>query len=254
MDLGLRGRVALVTGASQGIGGAVALELAREGARVAFCGRRVETLAAAEAALRERVPEADVLALPADVTRPEQVEALVAAVAERLGQVEVLVNAVGHGVAARFPALSEDAWSEALNANLLSATRVTQRVLPAMQVAGWGRIVNVSAVSGRQPTLGQVASNAAKAALISFTKSLSAEVAEQGITVNTVLPGRILSERVLREHSAEAREQRAAAIPMKRYGAADEVAAAVVFLTSTRASYITGAALAVDGGLVTAMF
>lgn len=254
MDLGLRGRVALVTGASQGIGRAVALELAREGARVAFCGRRAEVLAEAEAALRALDPQADVLAVTADVSFPDQVERLVAAVAERLGPVEVLVNAVGHGYAARFEVLSEDAWSEALNANLLSATRVSQRVLPAMREAGWGRIVNVSAVSGRQPTLGQLASNAAKAALISFTKSLSAEVAEQGITVNTVLPGRILSERVLREHSAKAREQRARAIPMKRYGTADEVAAAVVFLASTRATYITGAALSVDGGLVAAMF
>ena len=174
--------------------------------------------------------------------------ALANGVAERYGPVEVLVNAVGHGHRAPVAELSQEAWREVLDVNLLATARITRRLLPAMLEAGWGRVINVAAVSGRQPT------PVAKAALINFTKSLADEVAQQGVTVNAVLPGRIASHRVLREFTPEQREQRARAIPMRRYGTTEEFAAAVAFLASTRASYITGAALAVDGGLVAAMF
>jgi 3-oxoacyl-[acyl-carrier protein] reductase len=254
MDLGLRGRVALVTGASEGIGRAIARELLREGARVAICGRRADVLDAAADGLRHELPAAEVLAIAADVTLAEDVERLANGVAERYGPVEVLVNAVGHGHRAPFAELSEEAWREVLDVNLLATARITRRLLPAMLEAGWGRVINVAAVSGRQPTPGQMASNVAKAALINFTKSLADEVAQQGVTVNAVLPGRIASDRVLREFTPEQREQRARVIPMRRYGTTEEFAAAVAFLASTRASYITGAALAVDGGLVAAMF
>ena len=254
MDLGLRGRAAVVTGGSEGIGRAVALELLREGARVAVCGRRPDVLAAAAAGLREQAPGAEVLAISGDMTVAEDVERLVGAVGERFGPVQVLVNGVGHGHRAPFERLSEADWRDVLDVNLLTTVRVTRRLLPGMLEAGWGRVINVAAVSGRQPTAGQMASNVAKAALINFTKSLADEVAVRGVTVNAVLPGRILSDRVAREFSPEEQERRAQVIPMRRYGTTEELAAAVAFLASARASYITGAALAVDGGLVSGMF
>jgi 3-oxoacyl-[acyl-carrier protein] reductase len=254
MDLGLRGRVALVTGGSEGIGRAVAIELAREGARTAICGRRQEALESAAAALRGAVPGCEVVEVAADLTRSEEVERLAESVSATLGPVEVLVNAVGRGHRALLESVSDDDWRENLDLNLLSAVRITRRLLPAMIEAGWGRIIHVAAVSGRQPSLGQLVSNVSKGALINFAKSLSNETAGSGVTVNVILPGRILSERIRREFSPEQIAQREEAIPMRRYGTPEEFAAAAVFLASTRASYITGAALAVDGGLVSSMF
>ena len=256
MDLGLAGRVAAVTGASEGIGLAIARELVREGAIVAICGRRAEVLEEAMHGLRAEAPAGDgaVLAVPADMTVDGDVERLVRTVERQLGSVQVLVNTVGHGHRAAFADLSERDWEEVLQVNLLATIRITRRLLPAMIAAGWGRVINVAAVSGRQPTLGQIGSNVAKAALINLTKSLADEVAQSGVTVNAVLPGRITSERVMREFSPEQREARAQVIPMRRYGTTEEFAAAVAFLVSTRASYITGASLAVDGGLVGSMF
>lgn len=254
MDFGLKGRVALVTGGSEGIGRAVARELAREGARTAICGRRVEAVESAAAALRDEVSGSEILAVAADLTRADDVERLAEAVRSAFGPVEVLVNAVGRGHRAPLESVSDAAWQENLDLNLLSAVRITRRLLPAMIEAGWGRIIHVAAVSGRQPSLGQLVSNVSKAALINFAKSLSNEIAASGVTVNVVLPGRILSERIRREFSVEQIQRREEAIPMRRYGTPEEFAAAAVFLASTRASYITGTALAVDGGLVSAMF
>lgn len=254
VELGLRGRVALVAGGSQGIGRAAALELAREGARVAICGRREDAVQQAASSIGAALPGTEVLAVSADVTHADDLERLASTVLDRFGPVEVLVNAVGHGYRKPFSDLTDADWQASYDVNLLSAVRLTRRVLPGMLDAGWGRVVNVAAVSGRQPTPGQIASNASKAALLNVTKSLSNDAAERGVTVNAVLPGRITSERVLREFTAEQREHRARAIPMRRYGTPEEFAAAIVFLASARASYITGVALAVDGGLVSAMF
>jgi len=254
MELGLAGRVSLVTGGSEGIGLATASELARQGARVAVCARRPLVLQAAVAAMQGAAPGATIIGVPADMNRPEEVEQLIDAVTAELGAIQILVNTVGGRVPGHFGELTDANFREALEGCLLTAVWPIRRVLPSMVASGWGRIINVAAVSGRQPTEAQLATNAGKAALINFTKSLSTEVATSGVTVNSVLPGRILTPGVSRRFDAPEQQRRIQAIPMQRYGTAEEVAAAIVFLASVPASYITGVALAVDGGLVSQMY
>jgi 3-oxoacyl-[acyl-carrier protein] reductase len=255
MDLGLRGRVALVTGAAgHGIGYACAEVLAREGARVAICSRRPDAIAAAGDWVRAAVPGAEVLAVPADVTRQADVERLLEQTRQSFGTVEILVNSAGRGMRGGMFDVGDEVWQESLEVNLMQIVRLSRLVLPPMLAAGWGRIINIGASSGRQPSEGQIASNVAKAGLMNFTKSLSTEIAARGVTVNTVLPGRIASERVLKAFTPEEQANRAQLIPMRRYGTPEEMAGAVAFLASEQAGYITGVALAVDGGLINSMF
>src|SRR4051794_23447876 len=187
MELGLSGRVALVMGAAErGIGYACAEALAREGARVAICSRRPEAIEAAASELRAAVPNAGVLAVSGDATRPDDVDRLLQTVVERFGHVEVLVNSVGLGFRGSLFDLADEAWQQSLEANLLQAVRLARGLLPPMLANGWGRVIHIAAVSGRQPTEHQMVANTTKAALMSFTKSLSTEVAASGVTVNCV--------------------------------------------------------------------
>jgi 3-oxoacyl-[acyl-carrier protein] reductase len=253
VDLGISGRIALVAGGAGGIGRAIALELAREGARVAICGRRQEQLDEAVAEI-EALPGRSVLSLLVDLRRPEEVQRLAAELQQRLGAPEIVVNAAGHGARGMLDSVGPAELQETLETNLLPCLLLARTFAPDMELAGWGRIVFVAAVSGRQPTLGQLGSNVAKAGVINLAKELSTELAESGVTVNSVLPGRIATPRVLRMFSPEERQARSAQIPLQRYGTPQEFASAVAFLTSDRAAYITGVALPVDGGLVTSMF
>ncbi len=254
MDLGLKGRVALVAGGSGGIGRAIARELAREGARVAICARREEQLAEAKAELEADVPGSEIVTLRAELHQPREVERLKAELRARLGEPAIVVNAAGHGSPGTLETVGPAELQDMLDTNLLPCLLLAKAFSPAMTEAHWGRIIFVAAVSGRQPTLGQLGSNVAKAGVINLAKELSTELAEAGVTVNCVLPGRIATPRVLRFFSEEEQRRRSGAIPMRRYGTPEEFAAAAVFLASERAGYITGAALAVDGGLVASMF
>jgi 3-oxoacyl-[acyl-carrier protein] reductase len=257
MELGLKGKAVLVTGASRGIGRAIALAFAEEGCRVALTSRGPEPLAAVAREVEARGAEPH--ACPADVTDPRQVDALMESLS-RWGGVDILVNNAGRGYAKPFEAVSDEDWEAVLRLDLLSAIRLSRAVLPGMQARGGGQIVNIAALSGRVPRLGQIASNAAKAALINFTESLAAEVACHRIRVNAVCPAAILTERWQQRVERHARErgigpQEAAdvlareRIPLGRFGLPEEVAAAVVFLASERAGFITGASLSVDGGM-----
>jgi len=254
MDLGLNGRVALVAGGSGGIGKAIAIELAREGVRLAICARNEAGMQAAKNDIETVVPRAEVLTVNVDLSRPDDVQRLGSEVQGGLGTVSVLVNAAGHGAGGRLETVGPAEMHDTLNTNLYPCLLLAKAFAPGMAAQRWGRIIFVAAVSGRQPTLGQLGSNVAKAAVINLAKELSAELAESGVTVNSVLPGRVATPRVLRVFSEEERQRRASIIPMKRYGTPEEFAAAVAFLASERAGYITGVALAIDGGLVSSMF
>jgi len=258
MDLGLKGKVVLVTGASRGIGRAIALAFAGEGCRLALASRTPETLAAV--AEEAKALGAEARHWVTDVTDPNQVEVLVGNVSRVLGGIEILVNNAGGSLPKAFEAVSDEEWERIVNLNLFSAIRLSRAILPHMKARGSGQIINIAALSGRVPRLGQIASNAAKAALINFTESLAAEVARHGIRVNAVCPAAILTERweqrVARygkEHGLsfeEAMTEMARkVIPLGRFGSPEEVASAVVFLASEQAGFITGVSIFVDGGM-----
>ncbi len=259
MDLGLNDRVVLVSGASAGIGLATAQAFVQEGARVAICSRSEKNL---EAAVRRLDPggAGSVLAVAADLSQPDGAQALYARVQSQWGGVDVLVNNVGGPPPGNFAALDDAAWQRAVDLTLMSAIRLTREVLPGMRQRRWGRIVNVSSYSVKQPIDGLLLSNSIRLAVLGWAKSLSNEVAQDNVLVNTVCPGwtrtqrvrDIVDERARRSasdsHSVE--QSIALGIPMRRLADANEIADVIVFLGSARASYVTGAALQVDGGTV----
>jgi 3-oxoacyl-[acyl-carrier protein] reductase len=257
MELGLKGKVALVTGASRGIGRATALAFGQEGCRVALASRSKDALAQVAKAIEALGAEARFWVT--DVTDSAQVDELVEGAYREWGRIDILVNNVGGGMAKAFESVSDEEWERVVNLNLFSSVRMSRAVLPKMKGQGGGQIINIAALSGRIPRLGQIASNAAKAAVISLTESLAAEVAQHKIRVNAVCPAAVLNERweekVARygaEHKVSVEEAKAAmskSIPLGRFGRPEEVADAIVFLASERSGFTTGASVCVDGGL-----
>jgi 3-oxoacyl-[acyl-carrier protein] reductase len=259
MDLGLRGKVALVAASSRGLGRAVAAELAAEGCDLVMCARGADALAeAAEAVQRESGVR--VAAIPADLTEPAEVERVVREGRERLGPVQILVTNTGGPPAGPFESHSRETWDQAVRQNLVSVLELVRAVLPGMRERRWGRIVNVTSIAVKQPVDGLILSNAVRAAVTGFARTLANEVAELGITVNNVMPGYTRTDRVdqLARRNAELKgttpDEAAAAwtreIPMNRLGDPREFAAMVAFLCSERASYTTGASIPVDGGWI----
>jgi 3-oxoacyl-[acyl-carrier protein] reductase len=254
MDLGINGKVAVVAAASQGLGKACAQALAKEGARVAILSRRQDELDKVAGEIGAVLPLACNLAVGADI------EAAIDKVKEILGPVSILVNNCGGPPAGTFDTITETQWAESFEQVFLSALRLTRAVLPMMRAAKWGRIVNIVSASVEQPLPGLIVSNAFRPALAGWAKTLSAEVAADNILVTCAAPGRILTSRteVLDRAAAEKtgrpieqiRTERVAAVPLKRYGTPEEFGAAVAFLASGRASYLTGSVLRVDGGAV----
>ncbi|TVR85888.1 MAG: SDR family oxidoreductase [Trueperaceae bacterium] len=253
MNLQIAGKTALVTGGSKGIGYAIAAGLVAEGARVVVSARDQGMLEAAVQRLGE--DGGDVLAIAADVSSAKGVRGLVDAAVERVGHVDVLIANAG-GPPSGLPSnLDDGAWARATELTLMSAVRLARAVLPGMRERGWGRIVNVTSLSVKQPINDLTLSNALRAAVTAFARTLANEVASEGVTVNAVAPGYTATER-LEELFADdyARARLLASIPAKRFAAPEEVAAAAVFLCSQQAAYVTGQTLVVDGGMVASTY
>ncbi len=262
MDLGLRGKVALVPAASQGLGRAVALAFAREGARLAICSRRLDAI---EATAEEvRWLGAEVLALAADLMRAEDIANLVQRTVERFSGVDILVTNAGGPPAGRFDDFDDAAWQAGYELTLLSAIRLIRAALPSMRQRGGGVIITMTSSSIKQPIPNLILSNVFRAGVAALAKTLADELAPDNIRVNNVVPGRIATERIAQLDQANAarlgvdvetvRQSMLAQIPLRRYGEPEEFADAVVFLASERASYITGATLQVDGGMIRSLW
>ena len=263
MDLDLKGKVAAITGGSEGIGLATAHRMAEEGANVAICGRRDGPLREAAEAIGSRTG-ADVLAVVADMAKAGDPERFVAETVERFGGLHILVNNAGREAIGAFPDVSDPDWQADLDLKLFGAIRTIRAALPHLRAADGGRIINVAHVGAKQPRARSVPTSVSRAAGIALGKALSKELAEHRILVNTVCVGLIWSgqwERRRRalspapspqEYERQVMADRAAIlgpIPLGRMGRAEEVADLIAFLASGRASYITGTAINVDGGL-----
>lgn len=262
MDLGLKGRVALVAAASKGLGRAVAFELAAEGAKVAICAREPKGLEATAAEIRSATG-AEVVGVAADVSKVADVERLVEATLARFGQVDILVNNSGGPKPGTFDTLDAAAWQSAAEITLFSAVELTRRLLPGMKQRRWGRILNITSITVKQPIGNLMLSNSLRAAVTGWARSLANEVAADGVTVNNLLPGYTRTDRVEElAHLAVEREGITAEqyydrlrrdIPMARIAEPREFAALAAFLASERASYITGTSIPVDGGWIRAL-
>ena len=241
MELGIKGRTALVTGASMGIGRGIATALVREGVRLAVVARRRRLLEELQDELKTKL-----VIIEFDFLKPAAPEAIAKAALEGLGSIDILVNNAGGS--RRFTLDStEEQWEEAITLNFTRQRQLTHRLLPQMMARRWGRIVNIT---GKSEPEGLNGAFAAKAAMHSWAKGLSREVGKHGITVNCIPPGRIMSEQILRNYPPEYRKKQSdEEIPVGEYGQPADIANLVCFLVSPLARYITGAVIPVDGGL-----
>lgn len=262
MDLELTGRTALVTAASKGLGRATATQLAAEGARVMISSRGADQLAATAAEIREATG-AQVLHCAADVSKAADLQRLLQEAERQLGGVDVLVNNAGGPRPGGFDSVDDEGWQQAFELTLLSSVRLIRGVLPHMRAQGFGRIVTIASSSIKSPIENLLLSNTYRVALVGLAKSLSVELAPDGILINTLGPGRIATDRVAGLDAgrartagisvAEVRAQAEAGIPVGRYGTAAEFATVATFLLSGANTYVTGQAFLVDGGMVRAL-
>ena len=250
MNLGIQNKVALILASSKGLGKAVAIELAKEGARVIICGTDPEALKATEAEIQIISPN-NVVSFVCDITDESQRKNLVEQSVKAFGNIEILVTNTGGPASGAFEEFNLEDWKNIYNLLFLSAVDIIQQVLPGMKEKGFGRILAITSVAVKQPADNLISSNAVRTSLSGLVKSLSNEVAIYGITVNNILPGYTETNRLkdLVEKNPKVSEVKNT-IPMKRFGTPEEFAAAAVFLVSERASYITGQSLAVDGGWI----
>lgn len=254
MELGISGKVAMVAAASKGIGYAVAKELAAEGCRVAICGRDPRSLEDAANSLP------GVHATPCDVAKPEDLERWHGTVEKDLGPIEILVTNTGGPPAGSWTEMTDVQWQAGFDSTLLNVVRQVRLAAPGMRERGWGRIVHVTSLVAKQPAALLPISSTLRSGLMSLTRLQSDELTPSGVTVNAVLPGHTMTDRQV--HLAQVRGERegiplqqalaeqAASVPARRLAEASEIAAAVAFLCSARAAYISGVNLLVDGGIV----
>jgi 3-oxoacyl-[acyl-carrier protein] reductase len=259
MDLELTGKVAIVGGASKGLGRACAQVLAQEGATIALCSRTQKDLDKAAQEIRD-MTGCDALAFAGDLDRHETIRDFIAATVQRFGRVDILVNNSGGPPLARAHNATEEQWATALQRSLLFFARMSREALPHLKRSGAGRIINILAATVYNPIPNLALSGVTRLGVVAFAKSLADEVGRDGILINNVCPGSIMTERMLSNVASRAKElgisvddavaQRAAETAVGRVGKPEELAYLVAFLASSRSSYITGTTMLVDGGLV----
>lgn len=253
MDLQIAGKVALVTGGSKGIGFAVAKGLLEEGAKVVLSARNEATLDKALSELRVISP--DVAAISADVSSESSIKALFTQTKTLYGDPEILLVNGGGPPAGTAENIPEDAWAKGYDLTLMSAVRLARAALPAMKAAHWGRIINITSISVKAPVANLTLSNALRAAVTGFAKTLSTELAGHNITVNNVGPGYTATARLQELFPNEGDDaELLKSIPAKRFGTPEEVASAAIYLASKQAAYITGQTIMVDGGVINATY
>jgi 3-oxoacyl-[acyl-carrier protein] reductase len=253
VELGLKGKVAIVTGGTQGIGKATALRLAQEGANVAICARSKEDVERVGAEIAKTGAQA--LAIQADMSKVEDIERFMKAVVDKFGRIDILVNNAGTSMRGAFLEVSDDMWSADIELKVFGAIRCTRLAVPHMKKQGGGRIVNITISGAKQPGAQSMPTSVSRAAGLAITKALSKEFAPDNILVNTVCIGKIKSgqhERRFKKEGISADEyysKMSKDIPMKRVGEAEEVANVITFLVSDAASYVTGTSVNLDGGI-----
>jgi 3-oxoacyl-[acyl-carrier protein] reductase len=258
MDLGIEGKAAIVTGGSRGIGRETARQFLEEGVRVMICGRNAATLQKTRAELAQATG-GEIHATVADMTKERDIERLVAAAKEKFGSVDILVNNAGQMYSGRFPVMTDEGLKEQLETKLFGFLRAIRLVYPMMKEKRWGRIVNLIGGAGKEPDPYMFGSGITNSALLNITKSLSTEFGEDNVLVNAVCPGWVdtnlwrrnaqgLAAELGAKTEDEARRLAARKNSLNRFGRPEELANAIVFLCSERASYITGVSLNLDGG------
>ena len=252
LELGLKGKVAIVTGGSEGLGRAAVERFARSGARVTACARRKDVLEGAVDAIR-KATGAEILAVSADVSRAADCAAVVAATVDRFGGVDILLNNAGTSAGASFEKVDDDAWQTDFDLKVMAAVRMCRLVIPSMKPRGGGRIINVTNLGGKAPRAQGLPTSLSRAAGINLTKSLANEYAADRILVNTICIGLVKTAQIARrakggDLEAHYREL-AKRVPVGRIAEASEFADLVAFLASERAAYITGVAINFDGGM-----
>lgn len=263
MELGLKGKVALVTASSRGMGGAIAFGFAEEGARVTICARGEEALQAKSREIRDATG-AEVLAVRVDVSKPEDVKNLVKKTIDRFGGVDILVTNVGGPPRGTFLELSDEDWKQGVDSLLMSVVWLCHGVIPSMKKRGGGRIINLTSTTVKEPAEDLVLSNALRLAVVGLAKTLSRELAKDNILVNNICPGPFVTARL--EKITKQRATKLGAtyeevirgfekqVPLGRFGDPREIADLTVFLASERSSFISGASIQVDGGKIKALF
>lgn len=263
MDYGIKGKVALVGGASQGIGRACAEALAREGARVAMCARREDILVKAGEELKETTG-AEIVTLAADLGKADDVRRVLSETQSKLGPIDILVTNTGGPPPGLFENFSDDDWDQAYRLLLKSAIGLIRGVLPEMKTRGWGRIIGITSVSVKEPIENLILSNVFRSGVTALFKTLARQVAKDGVTLNTVLPGMTDTERVRGLYGKQVAERGGSVeeliakmsrgLPLRRLTRADELGEVVAFLASNAASGVTGSAVAADGGQLRGLY
>ena len=263
MDSGLKDKLVLITASSTGIGKAVAELFAQEGCKVAICSRSKDNLLATAKEIKEKYSIEPFWSV-CDLNKQKDIENTFTAVTRQFGSIDILVNNCGGPTPGLFQQLEEEDWNAAYEQVLLSVIRFSKLVLPGMMAANWGRIINLTSISVKQPIDNLVLSNSLRAGVTGFSKSLSNEVAKFNITVNNVAPGMTLTRRLYELAVVEAKEksksheeilvEMAKRIPLNRLGRPEEIASVVVFLASKQASYVTGTTIQVDGGYIKSIY
>ena len=250
MNFGLKGKNALVTASSQGLGKSVALELAKEGANLAICARNKQILETAKAQIYS-VGAGDVFAVECDLTVASDRDKMIKAVLQHYNNIDILVTNTGGPPTGKFEELRQEDWNIAYELLLGSVVSLIRGVLPGMKDNEWGRIITITSQAVKQPVENLILSNAVRASVVGLMKTLATELGPHNITVNNVMPGYTQTNRLKKLIAANPTFNEAINdIPLKRFGSPEEFAAAVAFLASDRASYITGASLPVDGGWI----